>query len=103
MRLMCMSCSRFFSMNHPLEHGKTQCPFCRDMYFCDNIDPQIPPPLCEESTIRFECGHTFNTDMVLDIVCCPVCGNENQDRTVSMMGGISLSHWQNSILEEIGV
>ena len=45
MRYMCLVCGQFFESEVPYITGKFHCPYCEDMYFCDNILPDIPPSI----------------------------------------------------------
>jgi DNA-directed RNA polymerase subunit RPC12/RpoP len=95
-RFMCLSCGRFFSMEYNLESGKTICPFCGDMYFCDNISPDVPPYVDGGTIVKGDCGHEFITDFIGDIFYCPVC----RDPIISF-SGLKLKEWQNKIIEGV--
>jgi RNA polymerase subunit RPABC4/transcription elongation factor Spt4 len=83
-------------MENSIENGKSVCPFCGDMYFCDNISPDIPPYMDVKSVIIDPCGHQFSVDFVGDIKFCPVCrGNAKFD------GGLKFKDWQDSIVERL--
>jgi len=72
MRWECISCSGFFTIES--DDRPKYCPYCKDQYFCDNILPDIPPPIMGDKTIHFECGHKIKADLTGDISCCPICG-----------------------------
>jgi hypothetical protein len=71
-RIMCLSCGRFVTLEKRKVDGKTVCPFCRDMYFCDNIDYNQPPYI-EDIKVVGPCGHMIITDFPGDIKWCPDC------------------------------
>jgi hypothetical protein len=97
-RFMCLSCGRFFSMNHSFTSGKTVCPFCKDMYFCDNIIPNTPKYIVGPFTLIFDCGHQIQTDFVGDVKYCPVCG-----KSIDPIPGIHSKDWQNLIIKEFSL
>jgi hypothetical protein len=93
-RFMCLSCGRFFSMEHPMESQKTVCPFCADLFFCDNIIPDVPPYLEGPIDVTFACEHKIQTDFVGDIQWCPVCG----ETVNTPIMGPKLKTWQESVI-----
>jgi len=96
-RFMCLSCGRFFSMEYHLESGKTICPFCGDMFFCDNIDLNIPPYIRGPIVINYACGHKIETDFIGDVKWCPVC---REPINVNILGP-KLKEWQEEIIRGI--
>ena len=98
MKFTCFNCGRFFTMEDPLVMFTTVCPYCKDSYFADNVIQGIPPDITESTKVDFSCGHSITSDMVKDIVACPVCGV-----TASFTEGMSLKEWQNSEIERIGL
>jgi len=98
MKFTCLNCGRFFSMEHPFVSFETICPYCKDSYFTDNVVPGIPPDIADPVKIDFPCGHSIVSDMVKDIVACPVCGT-----SASFPEGASLKEWQNNEIERVGL
>ena len=98
MKFTCFNCGRFFTIEDPLVMFTTVCPYCKDSYFADNVIQGIPPDITESTKVDFPCGHSITSDMVKDIVACPVCGV-----TASFTEGMSLKEWQNSEIERIGL
>jgi DNA-directed RNA polymerase subunit RPC12/RpoP len=94
MKLMCLNCGRYFSMEYPIVSFQTVCPYCKDSYFVDNVVPGIPPDISEAVKVDLPCGHSIVSDMVKDIVACPVCGVP-----ASFTEGASLKEWQNNEIE----
>jgi hypothetical protein len=78
-------------MEYPLESWKTLCPFCGDIFFCDNIIPDVPPYVEEPTTLDFTCGHTISTDFVGDVKFCPICSSN-----LDPIPGLKLKDWQDS-------
>lgn len=99
MKFMCLNCGRYFTMEHPVVSFQTICPYCKDSYFVDNVVPEIPPDISPQVKVDFPCGHSIASDMVKDIIACPVCGIP-----VSFTEGASLKEWQYSEIEgRIGI
>jgi hypothetical protein len=95
-RFMCLSCGRFFSMEHDLKSGETICPFCGDMYFCDNISDIPPSVIGEDFSITGACHHKFKTDFTGDIKFCPVCRT-----SMGFQIGLKLKDWQYNQIERL--
>lgn len=93
-RIMCLSCGRFVTLEQRKVDGKTVCPFCRDMYFCDNIDYNQPPyeEICERICSN---NHRMITDFAGDIKWCAVCG-ESMETT-----GPRMKDYQNKMIEAL--
>jgi len=94
-RFMCLSCGRFFSMEHDFKSWETVCPFCGDIFFCNNIIPNLPPYLEGPIAINYACGHKIETDFIGDVKWCPVCGESININII----GLKLKDWQNSAIE----
>ena len=85
-------------MEHPMVSFETICPYCKDSYFEPDVVQGIPPDITDPVDVGFPCGHSIRSDMVKDIVACPVCGVP-----ASFEKGASLKEWQNNEIERVGL
>jgi len=78
--------------------GKHRCPYCGDMYWVDNVQPNVPPPLFSETEINTPCFHKQVVELFGDVNFCSVCGNRLHTAV-----GETLKQWQRERLKELGL
>ncbi len=100
-RYLCLGCGRTWRFEpYRLVPGEHVCPHCGDMYWCDNVVPNVPEPLFNEWQVVGGCGHTFISDTPGDVTCCTICGEAIQ-LDVELDG--TLRNWQEKQLKELGI
>ena len=97
MRWMCLGCGRFWETEELLIHSEAYCPYCRDIYWIDNIVKGVPIPLGHKE-VRPACGHIFTAEESGDLKWCTFCGNKIEGAT-----GPTLREWQESELKRLEI
>lgn len=63
--------------NLEIKPAQHVCPYCRDMYWIDNIDPAVPKPLTElYSATCLKCATTQVVETPGDMHWCCGCGEQ---------------------------
>jgi hypothetical protein len=77
-RYMCLGCGRFWHMPHlEIKPAQHVCPYCRDMYWIDNIDPRVPESLKPMfSSTCPSCGVLQIVETAGDMNWCCACGQK---------------------------
>ena len=104
-RFMCLACGRFYwAEAGSLSWGNCCCPYCKDIFYADNIVHDIPVPMYgEETYFNFECGHEIGLDVPGDAVCCPICMGSIENQIDESLKNQTLKNWQSNLLERIGI
>ncbi len=97
MRWMCLGCGRFWETEEALVHSENFCPYCRDIYWTDNIVKGIPIPLGRKE-VKLDCGHEFIVEESGDLKWCTFCGKK-----VEGASGTTLREWQEIELERLRI
>jgi DNA-directed RNA polymerase subunit RPC12/RpoP len=99
-RYCCLGCGRFWRVpDFEIAGGHNYCPYCGDMYWVDNVQPNEPPPLYEEREVKTPCFHKQVVECFGDMNFCTICGAEFANVGV----GEKLIDWQLRVLERLMV
>ena len=99
-RYYCLGCGRFWRMpNFEIVPGTHFCPYCGDMYWGDNVQPNQPPPLYEEHEMNTPCFHHMVVECLGDVKFCTICGTD----LAVVFEGKTQKQWQLGLLERLGV
>lgn len=80
--------------------GTHRCPYCGDMYWVDNVQPDSPPPLFPEHEMNLPCYHNQVVECSGDVNFCSICGTELH---FIASGRETLRQWQVTLLKEMGL
>lgn len=98
-RYMCLGCGRFWRVpDFEIVPMKNRCPYCGDIYWVDNVQPNAPPPLFEEIEVKTPCFHKQVVELAGDVNFCTVCSN----KLVGSVGN-TLRQWQERRLRELSL
>ena len=100
-RYCCLGCGRFWrSPKVELIPAQHYCPYCGDMYWVDNVQPDSPPPLYIEQEVDTPCYHHQVVECRGDMDYCTICGTKFEG---SGLLGEKLVNWQLKVLERLQV
>lgn len=101
-RYLCLGCGRTWRFEeYRLVPGEHICPHCGDMYWVDNVVPDVPSNLFNEWHFHPECNHDFVSDTPGDVQYCTICRAD-----VSVDGAVTdwtLRNFQEKRLKELGL
>lgn len=99
-RNTCLACGRFWEeskITGVRSEMSQNCPYCCDLYYCDNCISDVPPPLGHHEIKCDGCGAEFTVE-TNDAKFCIMCKKE-----FKVEGGISQDEHQAVLLTKLGL